>query len=137
MNTHLLLEEERTYDEPSRTRMDEIPVPLNLFSDCLLETTGAQRKRRGWSVVFSISFQAVILGILILMPLMFTEVLPTKQLLTFLVAPPPPPPPPRPPLPHGRRVSAPISSRGNCSHRLRSHSRSRWFTRKKSNLPAE
>jgi len=34
------------------------------------------------------------LGVLLLLPLYFTQELPKSQLLTFLVAPPPPPPPP-------------------------------------------
>jgi len=38
--------------------------------------------------------QCFMLGILLLLPLYFTEQLPKSQLLTFLVAPPPPPPPP-------------------------------------------
>ncbi len=39
----------------------------------------------------------VLVGILVLIPLLFTEALPKTQLMTFLVAPPPPPPPPPPP----------------------------------------
>src|SRR5438874_13232893 len=38
----------------------------------------------------------VLLGVLILIPLLYTEALPKQQLMTFLVAPPPPPPPPPP-----------------------------------------
>ena len=38
-----------------------------------------------------------LVGILILIPLIYTEALPKQQLMTFLVAPPPPPPPPPPP----------------------------------------
>jgi len=35
-----------------------------------------------------------VLGVLLVVPLLFTDVLPQQQLLTFLMAPPPPPPPP-------------------------------------------
>jgi len=45
----------------------------------------------------SFVLQVVVVAILILIPLMFTEALPKGQLMTFLVAPPPPPPPPPPP----------------------------------------
>jgi periplasmic protein TonB len=38
----------------------------------------------------------MIVGVLVLIPLIFTEALPKTQLMTFLVAPPPPPPPPPP-----------------------------------------
>jgi protein TonB len=37
-----------------------------------------------------------LIGVMVLMPLIFTEALPKQQLMTFLVAPPPPPPPPPP-----------------------------------------
>jgi len=38
-----------------------------------------------------------LIGVLVILPLVFTEALPKQQLMTFLVAPPPPPPPPPPP----------------------------------------
>ncbi len=65
-----------------------------LFSDVLLETNDLQRHRRTLSAVLSFVVQCVLLGFLIIVPLMFTDVLPQQQLLTFLMAPPPPPPPP-------------------------------------------
>jgi len=49
------------------------------------------------TTTISFVFQAVLVGILVLIPLLFTEALPKTQLMTFLVAPPPPPPPPPPP----------------------------------------
>jgi protein TonB len=45
----------------------------------------------------SFLFQVMLIGLLVLVPLLFTEALPKTQLMTFLVAPPPPPPPPPPP----------------------------------------
>ncbi len=42
-------------------------------------------------------FEAIIVGVTVLIPLIYTEALPKAQLMTFLVAPPPPPPPPPPP----------------------------------------
>ena len=42
-------------------------------------------------------FEAIIVGITVLVPLIYTEALPKAQLMTFLAAPPPPPPPPPPP----------------------------------------
>jgi len=42
-------------------------------------------------------FEAIIIGVTILYPLIYTEALPKAQLMTFLAAPPPPPPPPPPP----------------------------------------
>ncbi len=45
----------------------------------------------------SFVLQILLIGVLVLLPLVFTEALPKQQLMTFLVAPPPPPPPPPPP----------------------------------------
>lgn len=67
-----------------------------IFSDCLLETDSPEMRRRGLATTFSFIFECVLLGFLLIVPLMFTEALPTQQLLTFLIAPPPPPPPPPP-----------------------------------------
>ena len=41
--------------------------------------------------------EGIIVGLLVLVPLIYTEALPSAQLMTFLAAPPPPPPPPPPP----------------------------------------
>jgi protein TonB len=70
----------------------------------LLDNPSGARKRRGFTTIFSFSFQLVILGVLVILPLMFTEALPKAQLLTFLVAPPPPPPPPPPAAPTVKMV---------------------------------
>ena len=42
-------------------------------------------------------FEFIIIGVMVLVPLIYTEALPKAQLMTFLAAPPPPPPPPPPP----------------------------------------
>ena len=65
-----------------------------LFNDVLLENSAPQRKRRTVAAVLSFLVQCLVLGVLLIVPLMFTDVLPPGQLLTFLMAPPPPPPPP-------------------------------------------
>ena len=64
-----------------------------MFADSLLQYSG-QRERQTWATAVSFVVQCVLLGVLMLIPLYFTETLPKSQLLTFLVAPPPPPPPP-------------------------------------------
>jgi len=67
-----------------------------MFEDSLIESGGKLKtKRAGW-MVFSTALQVLIVGILILIPLIYTDALPKQQLMTFLVAPPPPPPPPPP-----------------------------------------
>src|SRR6201993_4910760 len=67
-----------------------------MFEDSLIESGGKLKTARPATAAFSFGLQAVIIGILVLIPLLFTEALPKTQLMTFLVAPPPPPPPPPP-----------------------------------------
>ena len=67
-----------------------------MFEDSLIESGGKLRTKRGKTTTFSFVLEAIIIGVMILIPLMFTEALPKTQLMTFLVAPPPPPPPPPP-----------------------------------------
>ena len=68
-----------------------------MFEDSLIESGGKLKTKRGRMTFFSFILEAVIVIVLILIPLMFTEASPKGQLMTFLVAPPPPPPPPPPP----------------------------------------
>jgi protein TonB len=67
-----------------------------MFEDSLIESGGRLRTSRGATTLFSFVLQVFLVGILILIPLLYTEALPKQQLMTFLVAPPPPPPPPPP-----------------------------------------
>ncbi len=67
-----------------------------MFEDSLIESGGKLKTKRGATTLFSFVLQMVLLGVLILIPLLYTEALPKQQLMTFLVAPPPPPPPPPP-----------------------------------------
>lgn len=81
---------------PSLERLMTVPPQVRpLFSDSLLQY-GGQKSRQTWATIGSFSLQCVMLGVLLLLPLYFTQELPKSQLLTFLVAPPPPPPPPPP-----------------------------------------
>jgi protein TonB len=68
-----------------------------MFEDSLIESGGRLSTKRGMTTTISFVFQMILIGILVLIPLLFTEALPKTQLMTFLVAPPPPPPPPPPP----------------------------------------
>jgi periplasmic protein TonB len=67
-----------------------------MFEDSLVESSGKLRTKRPLTTLLSFGLQAFLIGILILIPLIYTEALPKQQLMTFLVAPPPPPPPPPP-----------------------------------------
>jgi periplasmic protein TonB len=68
-----------------------------MFEDSLIESGGRLKTKRGLTTFLSFGFQIGLVGLLVLIPLLFTEALPKTQLMTFLVAPPPPPPPPPPP----------------------------------------
>jgi periplasmic protein TonB len=68
-----------------------------MFEDSLIESGNRLKTKRGVTTTVSFVFQVALIGVLVLIPLLFTEALPKTQLMTFLVAPPPPPPPPPPP----------------------------------------
>src|SRR5437773_11210591 len=67
-----------------------------MFEDSLIESGGRLSTKRGLTTTISFTLQGALIGLLVLIPLLFTEALPKTQLMTFLVAPPPPPPPPPP-----------------------------------------
>jgi protein TonB len=62
----------------------------------LVVSSDMEKTHKPWTVALSAMAQAIILGALMLIPLIYTEVLPKGMLNTFLVAPAPPPPPPAP-----------------------------------------
>ena len=67
-----------------------------MFEDSLSESGGKLKTKRGWTSIVSFTIQFGIIGVMVLIPLIFTEALPKTVTLGFLVAPPPPPPPPPP-----------------------------------------
>jgi periplasmic protein TonB len=78
----------------SPERLMTAPVQVRpMFSDSLLRHEG-QKARQTCATLASFLLQCLFIGVLLLLPLYFTQELPKSQLLTFLVAPPPPPPPP-------------------------------------------
>src|ERR1700722_2918764 len=60
------------------------------------QTGEMARTHKPWSVGVSVILEAGILGVLLLIPLIYTQTLPTSVMNTFLAAPPPPAPPPPP-----------------------------------------
>lgn len=67
-----------------------------MFADSLLETSWDQRSRRGWITFTSFGLQSVGIGLLLLIPLLTTVVLPSSRVLqppTSFAAPVPPAPP--------------------------------------------
>src|SRR5579863_8505631 len=68
-----------------------------MFEDSLIESGNRLKTKRGLTTSISVAFQLMLIAIMVLIPLLFTEALPKTQLMTFMIAPPPPPPPPPPP----------------------------------------
>jgi len=103
---------------PEIPRLPQRPM----FADSLLDSSRRDKRRRRAATGFSFVFQCLLIGILLIVPLMFTQALPTQQLLTFLVAPPPPPPPP-PPAAQAAAVIRQVQSDVLTSGQLRTPSR--------------
>src|SRR6202522_949272 len=67
-----------------------------MFEDSLIESGNKLKTKRLSTTVLSFFGQFALVGILILIPLIYTDALPKGMTMSFLVAPPPPPPPPPP-----------------------------------------
>ena len=70
-----------------------------MFNQLVVSGAHQEGTHKPWAVAMSAIVQTVIVGIMILIPLIYTEALPKGMLNTFLVAPAPPPPPPPPAAP--------------------------------------
>ena len=62
-----------------------------MFNELLESTLVKKNTSKSWTVVFSTLVQMTILGVLMLVPLIYTAALPRTMLSILLVAPPPPP----------------------------------------------
>ncbi len=67
-----------------------------MFEDSLIESGGKLKTKRGRTTTVAFMLEVMIIIVMVLIPLIFTEALPKSVQLGFLVAPPPPPPPPPP-----------------------------------------
>src|SRR5712692_2712828 len=67
-----------------------------MFEQSLLDLQATKTKTK-YTVFMSFIVETIGIAIFILIPLIYTEVLPGYQLMSMLVAPPPPPPPAPPP----------------------------------------
>ena len=113
---------------PPKKDVAQAFAPRVMFSDSLLDF-GQARKRKAFATTTSFIFNCVAIGLMLAVPLMFTDELPKAQLLTFLMAPPPLPRL----LPRQRRrwKRSSIRSRrtcfrlANCARRPRFHARSK------------
>ena len=62
-----------------------------MFTDLVVSSPHPSKTNKPWTVVVSMLLQTFFLGILILIPLIYTEALPKTMTSMMLVAPPPPP----------------------------------------------
>lgn len=95
-NTISTVESTFSIGSSTRSGLESVAREHALFSNILLDSS-VQRKRTTWTTLVSFVLQSSVLGLLLLLPLWFTEALPKQQILTLLEAPPPPVPPPPPP----------------------------------------
>lgn len=71
------------------------PREQKVFAEALLEASSTRQRFSGRRVFYSIAIHTLVLMVLILPPLFFTDTINLRQFTqTLLVAPPPPPPPP-------------------------------------------
>jgi protein TonB len=56
---------------------------------------GTTKTKKPYTIFLSMLFEIALIGVAILIPLIYTQTLPSAQLKSMLVGPPPPPPPPR------------------------------------------
>jgi len=67
-----------------------------MFEGSLFESSGTLSKRNPWTAALSFAMQGVLAGGLVLLPIIYTEALPGRQLTSFLAEPTPPPGSPAP-----------------------------------------
>ncbi len=72
-----------------------------MFEDSLMESGGKLQTKSKYWMIGTFIFNASILAVMILIPLLYPEALPKTAMTAMLSAPPTPPPPPPPPPPAG------------------------------------
>lgn len=68
-----------------------------MFENSLLDSRGLGKTKKPATFAISFLLQSIVLALVAAIPLIYAEPLPTRTLMTFLIAPPSPPPPPAPP----------------------------------------
>jgi periplasmic protein TonB len=70
-----------------------------MFEQTFVDGRYMGKTNKTWTVMLSFGGQILLVLVMVLIPLIYTDTLPRAQLTSLLVAPPPPPPPPPPPAP--------------------------------------
>ena len=80
-----------------------------MFDQAFLD--GAEKTNKGWTVALSFAFESLAVGLMIVVPLLWTEVLPKTVQANMLTVPAPPPPPaPIPVQPAVKIAPRPLSA---------------------------
>jgi len=87
-----------------------------MFEQTFVDGTG--RTAKPWATTVGFLFQVLVVGFFVLVPMIWTDVLPAGTLKAFLTAPPPPPPPPPPPTEAPKVVQVKVIPRQFDSGRL-------------------
>jgi protein TonB len=87
-----------------------------MFEQTFVDGTGKTAKP--WATTVGFLFQILVVGFFVLVPMIWTDVLPANTLKAFLVAPPPPPPPPPPPAEAPKTIAVKVIPRQFDSGRL-------------------
>lgn len=80
-----------------------------MFDDMLVSSPVKKSRQNPWAYLVSLIVQSFMIGVIVLIPLLYTEALPQQAMLEWLAAPPPPPPPPPPPAQQPVRRIKPVS----------------------------
>jgi protein TonB len=80
-----------------------------MFDELVESNVVAKKTNKSWTIIISTIVQSLVVMVLILIPLIYTEALPKAMMATLLVAPPPPPPPPPPPQVVEVKVVKPVA----------------------------
>jgi protein TonB len=80
-----------------------------MFEQTFIESKKTIKTNRGPTTLISFILQGVVIAVIVILPLMFTQALPTREITTLLTAPPPPPPPPPPPAASAPVKTAPVA----------------------------
>src|SRR2546426_10614414 len=80
-----------------------------MFDDLVECSPTPKKTSKRWTVIVSAVVQCVVLAVLVLIPLIYTDTLEGRMLSTLLVAPAPPPPPPPPAAPVQKVIVKPVA----------------------------
>jgi protein TonB len=80
-----------------------------MFDDLVECSPTPKKTSKRWTVIVSAVIQCVVLAVLVLIPLIYTDTLEGRMLSTLLVAPAPPPPPPPPAAPVQKVIVKPVA----------------------------